>query len=484
MDDLTRRTGSPRHSEPDELAAVRDLLTEPAPTAAALDAGRARLMAALALAAQDGPYVLAGDPHGVGAGPVPPENSPSEPENSPSEPENSPSEPENSPSEPESSPSEPESSPSEPEPARSGRGPRQSRARGVRRFPGRRFRGRRVAVGALLAGSAAATALIVTTALAPDGRVVLTPTTGTSAGTPAAGTAGGAANARRILLAAASAAARTSGEPGAYWRMKTTYIKRFLSPDRRYLLQRGLSEEVWLARDPARQGWRITRPLGVKPATPEDEAAWRDAGSPGVWRYPRDVKGLGDVDPGDEVRSAPEEPIGSRLLGSWIGSPGLLAKQPLTWAELDHVPSGAEKLRDYLEARISRRTKKYHALDPQREMDNRLQGACMEILMGLPVSPEVRASAYRILAELPGITAVGQVTDALGRTGQSLTYQAGEEDTEVTMVVDPGSGLFLSTETRSAGVEADGRTVAVGTFTAHDDSSWTDEEPDLPARHD
>lgn len=458
MDDLTRRTGSPRLSEPDELAAVRDLLVEPAPTAAAFDAGRARLMAALALAAQDGPYALDGDPRGDGAGPGP------------------------------------ENGPSEQEPARFGRGGRQSRARGVRRFPEtrspethfprHRFTGRRVAVGALLAGVAAAAALIVTTAVAPEGRVVLTPTSGASTGTPATGTAGGAANARRILLAAASAAAGTSDRPGTYWRMKTTYIQRFLSPDRRYLLQRGLSEEVWLARDSARPSWRITRPLGVKPATPGDEAAWRDAGSPGVWRYPHDVEGLGDLDPEEEARSAPEDPTGSRLAGRWIGSAGVLAKQLITWAELGRIPSGAEKLRDYLKARISRQTKKYHALDPQREMDNRLQGACVEILMGLPVSPEVRASAYRILAELPGIAAVGEVTDALGRTGQGLTYRAGEEGTDVTMVVDPGSGLFLSRETRSAGVDASGRTVTVGTFVAYDDSSWTDEEPDLPARHD
>ncbi|KAB8185857.1 CU044_5270 family protein [Microbispora catharanthi] len=453
MDDLTRPTGSPRTSEPDELAAVRDLLVEPAPTAAAFDAGRARLMAALALAAQDGPYAPDGDPHRDGAGPGP------------------------------------DHGPSEPEPARFGRGRRQSRARGVRRSPEsrspeHRLTGRRVTVGALLAGAAAAAALIVTTAVAPEGRVVLTPTSGASTGTPAAETMGGAGNARQILLAAASATARTSDRPGAYWRMNTTYIQRFLSPDRRYLLQRGVSGEMWLAPDPARPSWRITRPLGVKPATPEDEAAWRDAGSPREWRYPHDVDGLGDLGPEEEVRSAPEEPTGSRLAGRWIGSAGVLAKQPITWAELGRIPSGTEKLRNYLKARISRQTKKYHALDPQREMDNRLQGACVEILRGLPVSPEVRASAYRILAELPGITAVGEVTDALGRTGQGLTYRAGAEGTDVTMVVDPGSGLFLSAETRSAGVDAGGRTVTVGTFVAYDDSSWTDEEPDLPAQHD
>ncbi|GIH62283.1 CU044_5270 family protein [Microbispora siamensis] len=449
MDDLTRRAGSPRHSEPDELAAVRDLLIEPAPTAAAFDAGHARLMAALALAAQDDPYVLGGDVHGAGAGRVPPENSPSEPK-----------------------------------PARSGRDRRQTREMGVRRFPGHRFWGHRAAAGALLAGAAAATVLIVTTAVTPGGRVVLIPTTGASEGTPAVGTAGGAANARRILLAAASAAARTPDEPGAYWRMKTTYIQRFLSPDRRYLLQRGLSEEMWLARAPSRQGWRITRPLGVKPATPEDEAAWRDAGSPREWRYPRDVEGLGDLNPEEEVRSAPEEPVGSRLLGGWIGSPGLLAKMPITWAELGRIPSGTEELRDYLEARVSRQTKKYQVPDSRQEMDYRLQGACIEMLMGLPVSAEVRASAYRILAELPGITAVGEVTDALGRTGQGLAYRAGDEATEVTMVVDPGNGLFLSTETRSTGVKADGATVNVGTFVAYEDTGWTDEEPNLPTRHD
>ncbi|MGV9776493.1 CU044_5270 family protein, partial [Streptosporangium sp. NPDC003464] len=344
------------------------------------------------------------------------------------------------------------------------------------RRPGGRERGPRrwTAVGVGLAAAVLAVAAV----LPSDGLTVISPDpSASSSDLPGAGP-----TARQILLAAATAVAKAPSE-GAYWRTRTVTGQLIVAPDRHYLIRRRSSRETWLAQRPGGQSWWIDRYLGARPATPRDEAAWRAAGSPGDWLYPADVRDLGDVRSGEKVDGSPGEPTVSRLRGKWKGSGGLLTKDLLTWAELRAVPSGPEELRAYLEARIVRYAEKYGGMDLEREMETRLQGSCMEILSGLPVSSEVRASAYQILASLPGMRAEGEVTDPLGRTGQALSYgvdRRGGEAGGGRFVIDPDSGLPLAEETRSVGRLADDRTVEVGSFTAYEEIGWTDEEPDLP----
>ncbi|WP_067184730.1 hypothetical protein [Microtetraspora niveoalba] len=104
--------------------------------------------------------------------------------------------------------------------------------------------------------------------------------------------------ARQILLAAATAVAKAPSD-GAYWRTRTVSGQRYVDPEGRYVILRGSSREQWPARRPGGQSWWIDQNLGAKPATPQDEAAWRAAGSP-------DVK---------QVKRAPDEPVGARLKG-------------------------------------------------------------------------------------------------------------------------------------------------------------------------
>ena len=48
----------------------------------------------------------------------------------------------------------------------------------------------------------------------------------------------------------------------------------------------------------------------------------------------------------------------------------------------------------------------------------------VRLLVYAPVTSETQAAAYRLLASIPGVSAVSQEKDTLGRTGQALKYQS------------------------------------------------------------
>ncbi|GGO77801.1 CU044_5270 family protein [Nonomuraea cavernae] len=433
MDDLNGRTDSTVPDDLRDLAAVRDLLAAPSPSADAVRAGRARLLAALSQEHeqtdehdQTSGHERTGERERTGKGEGAAERR-----------------------------------------RAGGRGwsaPRPARKRAARRW---------AAVGTVLAGAATAALLVVVAVVPSDAPISISNNPFESAGPPQ----DTRPTARQVLLAAASAVTESPAE-GAYWRVRTVTGQLTPSPDRRYVIRRLSSTELWLAKRPGGQSWRIHRYLGAKPATPEDETAWRAAGSPTAWTYPENVASFdGDVNPGQAVTSTPGEPEAFRLRGGWKGAGGILTKQPVTWAELRAIPDTPEGLRTYLEARI-RSLAQRHEFSLDGQMESWLRGSCMELLNGLAVSPEVRSSAYQILAGLPGMTAEGEVTDPLGRTGQAIGYEA-DMAHEVRLVVDPDSGQPLSDESTRPGTLADGRVVRIGAFTAYEEIGWTDERPDV-----
>ncbi|WP_214323228.1 CU044_5270 family protein [Nonomuraea sediminis] len=280
-------------------------------------------------------------------------------------------------------------------------------------------------------------------------------------------------SARQVLLTAAGAMARAPAD-GAYWRTGIVTGQLFLSPDRRYVIERRSEREIWLRRYGGRDRW-TGRYLGAHPATAKDEQAWREAGEPGRWRYPADVAGLGRISPQALVQASPGVQQGGIHRVGWRNADGILTKQLVTWKALGTVPADPARLRAFLVSAIVRENGAYVG----REMEAELRDTCLELITALPVPPEVRAAAYEILASIPGMRAEGQVTDPLGRTGQALGYQVVREGrlTDERLVVDPGSGLPLAQQTTNPSRTADGRDVEVGYFTAYQQIGWTDEEP-------
>ncbi|MEU8148646.1 CU044_5270 family protein [Nonomuraea sp. NPDC048901] len=393
MDELNDR--------PDELAAVRDLLSMPGPSSEVVDSGRARLQAALA------------------APPQAPQRVPEAPQRLPV---------------------------------------RTTRRAGRSRWWAPVRNG--------LIGAASAVALALAVAVPSNSLIDLSPVPAVSASAPP--------TARQILLAAAIAMA-TAPSDGAYWRTSVVTGQLILSPDRRYVVKRQSTRQTWLTRKNSAQDRWTGRYLGARPATPQDEAAWRTAGSPSRWQYPADVTGLGRVSPQALVEAAPGPPQGGPHRVGWRNADGILTKQLVSWTALSTIPSDPTALRAFLVTHIARENGAYVG----REMEAELRESCLEIITGLPVSPEVRASAYEILASMPGMKPEGAVTDPLGRAGQALSYQVMRDGrlSDERLVIDAESGLPLATETRSVSRVADGRDVEIGSFIAYQQIGWTDEGP-------
>ncbi|GII79384.1 hypothetical protein Sru01_43660 [Sphaerisporangium rufum] len=348
---------------------------------------------------------------------------------------------------------------------------------------GRKRRHRRIGAGLSLAAAAAAAVLVPTVMSGGTPPIAARP--GTSIATTAGPTA------RQILLAAATTVerARTTGD---YWRVGTVHQSMMLDPSRGYVIAQKSSTELWLAERPELQNWRIRRYLGAKPASPEDEAAWRAAGAPASWRYPEDfdTDELYSVPYRRPLKAAAGEPSVERLHGHWNGAAGDLTQELVTWRQVRAIPSDPDKLRAYLKQRVIRQLAspdmaELTGAEREKEIVHGLRADCLAIISSLPVAPEVRASAYRVLASLPGIRAEGETTDPLGRRGQAVGYQVEFEPgrfTDVRFLVDPGTGLPLAEVWTNTGRLADGRPVELRNTTSYQAIGWTDERPEVPER--
>ncbi|MFI6814570.1 hypothetical protein ACIBG7_19315 [Nonomuraea sp. NPDC050328] len=91
------------------------------------------------------------------------------------------------------------------------------------------------------------------------------------------------------------------------------------------------------------------------------------------------------------------------------------------------------------------------------------------LLVHAPVTSETRAAAYRLLSGLPGVVAVGEVTDPLGRPGQAVEYDSAELGGRARLVIDPATGAPLALETRADGVTTD--------YTAIQNTRWAEDNP-------
>ncbi|MDR8411881.1 CU044_5270 family protein [Nonomuraea sp. 3-1Str] len=302
-------------------------------------------------------------------------------------------------------------------------------------------RGRRAARWSALAlgvAGAAAAAIVITH---------ITP-----ASVPAPYGAAVQADGKRFLLVAAGSVAAMPDE-GAWWGSTEVHGQQFHEPGGRYVLRESESVETWIPADPEGRTWYRHTPQGIKPATPQDETAWVADGSPTSWTYDKPSEtgrsGVVRSEPGEQ-RTWSTEDWDFRIL---------TAGKPLT--KMSEVPDTPEGLKALI------------AADDRTTIDT-----AARLLFFAPVTSETRAAAYRLLASVPGVTAVGQMTDALGRAGQAIEYESGEfappnyrGATRTRLVIDPTSGKPLSIETRST---ANGLLL---TYTAIQDSRWADSNP-------
>ncbi|NUR51771.1 MAG: CU044_5270 family protein [Hamadaea sp.] len=235
--------------------------------------------------------------------------------------------------------------------------------------------------------------------------------------------------ARSVLLAAAAQTATGTQPAGTYWITKTEQQVRYDVGG--YTVLARIENETWHALNPGVDDVSAITWLGAAPATAADEAAWKQAGSPTSWESVTP-----DGRPGRQISAAARDrkveevpPFGFALLN-----------RDLTYADVQALPTDPGLLKAYLSG-----------LDPRGVDDELLFSLGTQILTQLPVSPQVRAAVYRMLAEVPGLTITPSEQDAKGRTGVGVTHGFRNSDGstyEVKLIIDPQSGDLLATADR------------------------------------
>jgi hypothetical protein len=166
----------------------------------------------------------------------------------------------------------------------------------------------------------------------------------------------------------------------------------------------------------------------------------------------------------------------------------------LTLAQLQRLPTDPERLRGWLVG-IAR-----HDLDAsagRAVVDLNVEQELANLLVDFPVPPDVRAAAFRALAEMPHVSSIGATHDELGRPGVGITIRfphvlavvgdgsgegarqaalAGEPSR--TLIIDPKTSIVLEDQTR-----IDRRSSEHLIDTVIQEVGWSDQAPHRPAMH-
>ena len=322
-------------------------------------------------------------------------------------------------------------------------------------------------VGTGLVGAAAAVALVVPALVsAPNPPVDGPPVDGP----PVAGASPGVATpvgARDILLAAATRAEQAPAETGRYWHVKTMSVFGPLQvgtdPDTYRVVQRSV-EESWDARDAKDKSWTGRRESGARPQTEADEKAWRADGSPTKWTIKSDEQDVVlSTRPGAGELSKDTDP--PRYLED-IGE--------LTLAQVGKLPDDQQALRAW----VTDRVRTQMGYEPGSAISNQMVfGFLGRMLLDTPAAPKVRASAFRILADIPGVQALGTVRDDSGRPGQGVEFTNG--GTTVRLIIDATTHLVLAEKTSSGPKGADRPDKQSNSLVLI--AEWSDAAPQVPS---
>ncbi|MEV0805106.1 CU044_5270 family protein [Micromonospora sp. NPDC050200] len=328
-------------------------------------------------------------------------------------------------------------------------------------------------LGTGIAGVAAAGVLAVSVVSAPqDAPTDVPPLAGGQPG--AVDSAGGGATpltARDILLAAANRAEQAPAETGRYWHVKTIDVYGPVPVGTgagAYSLLRSSINESWDAGDPREASWSGYRDLGSRPRSADDERAWRAAGSPTKWNIDVDgpTKLVLSTRPGKG--SLDRDPESPRYLED-IGE--------LTLEQVRQLPDEPGALRTWVTDQI--RTGRDMGFAAGSAESNRLLfGFLSRLLLDTPAPPKVRAAAFRILADIPGVRSLGTVQDERGRSGQGVEFRSGS-GTEWQLIVDTSTHRLLASKIISIPKDASvsgGKEHSTLVLTAE----WSDALPKAP----
>ncbi|MFD1934785.1 CU044_5270 family protein [Nonomuraea mangrovi] len=268
--------------------------------------------------------------------------------------------------------------------------------------PFRRRTKPRLVWGLGLAGAAAAATAVAVLAAGTGG--------GTAPRAPSAAPASSAPvklTAQQVLLVAATSAERQPATSGEFWHTETLGRNLVTAPDG-YVMVMEQRNEMWVGK---RGQWSRSQYLGAKPATDEDRAKWAAAGSPAEVEIAVPGKPVGRTLP-----LAANKPYTGHHAGKevfWLG-------RNVTLADLAALPDDEVGLKAWLLKYYEGKSTESDA--PMAE-DAWLFQVTAGLITDMPVSAKVRGAAFRMLAALPSVTAVGEVTDAQGRSGTAIAME-------------------------------------------------------------
>lgn len=280
-----------------------------------------------------------------------------------------------------------------------------------------------------------------------------------------------------MLLVAAAHAAKAPAS-GTFWHTKTISGSQTQVPGGYRVEQRYSAEEWW----PAQKGkpsYSVRKYLGATPATDADKTAWQAAGSPTRWAISV-APGKANVPKQSHTIESAPGPEQAFKDDADTGL-GMLANQPVTRQLLASLPTDPAGLRRYFEPRLNR----LHANLPAGvgpSTDQQLFGVALSLIVHMPVTPQTRAAAYRLIATLPSVVYHASARDPLGRSGTAVgvAMPSGPELTELRLIFDPATGRPLATGVVLTGGDARTRIGRYIGFALIEEPGWVDRLPDRP----
>ncbi|MQY06256.1 CU044_5270 family protein [Actinomadura macrotermitis] len=283
---------------------------------------------------------------------------------------------------------------------------------------------------------------LTATAAAVTATVVLSSGTTPRAPDPGRGPAATQPMSATTVLLTAAGHAEAAPATGKYWHVLRVQSRAFHNERGGYwMLGRQLIGQ-WSR--PDGRSWTGYRGLGAVPMTAKDAPAFRRDGSP---------------DPA---------PISPRFTKDTGTKTFLVCDREMTFKQVQALPADPGELRGALKRAIPR-----NHPTAGRTADEVVKNCVTDLLSFVPAPPKVRAGAYRMLATMPGVTAMGEVTDERGRKGFGLHVQV-RRGVADTVIIDPDSSFVLSTSRTAPDVP--GKVEKVLYLRA----GWTDSDPRIP----
>ncbi|WP_121713143.1 CU044_5270 family protein [Streptomyces sp. E5N91] len=284
-----------------------------------------------------------------------------------------------------------------------------------------------------------------------------------------------------IELLSAARNAETAPAKGTYWQTTTRshYLDVAEANGQTFAVSSTSTEQWSVGVRPGTQSLMVTGlDAVIEPWSAADKARWNAAGSPRTVTVD-----AGRKDAGRPYALGTDRPTVMRT--NVDGDIYAVGPDNVSYEDLQALPPNSGELRRHLEGLYARENSADTAGAGRDAFVLRQAGN----LATMPVKPGVRAAAYRVMAELPGVRVVGNVTDPLGREGVGVeiprTYRTPAGTTQQRLVIDPSTGAMLCDQDLlvepSARAEAAGlKAGATLNYRATTRMSWSESQITVP----